>query len=243
MEVEKLRVAICDDQTKDLQRIKSVILATAKELWIEKSIVISLFSDGKSLYKSNSENPYDLLFLDIEMPEWNGLELARRLCIGNPKPKLIFVSSHESWVFDTYEYMPLWFVRKDALERDMKKALLKYFQLTSKRKISYKIKQGFSYKNILIKDILYIECSGHKLTLKTVRGEDYQLYGSLQTIENELAKYDFIRVHRSYLVNQAYIKDIEKTDVLLEGNAAVPLGKDRRRKVREAMDFYDNKQY
>lgn len=238
MVLERIRVAVCDDQPTDLQRINQAILEIMKELGLEESIDIRLFADGKSLYESNSKNPFDLLFLDIEMPEWNGMELAKRLGADNSKLKLIFVSSHENWVFDTYEYMPLWFVRKNSLERDLKKALMKYLQLTSRRTISYKIKQGFSNKDILIKDILYIECNDHQLTLRTMKGEEYQMYGSLQSAENDLKKYDFVRVHRSYLVNQAYITDVEKTDVRLIGDLAVPVAKDRRRSVKEAMVVY-----
>lgn len=239
MTLQRIRVAVCDDQATDLQRIDQVIHKITKELEVDESFDISLFTDGKCLYESNSKNPFDLLFLDIEMPGCSGLELARRLCVSNSKVMLIFVSRHESWVFDTYEFMPLWFVRKSTLERDMKKVLMKYLQLTSRTDVTYKIKQGFGYKDILIKDILYIECSGHQLMLRTVRGEKYQMYGSLQPIEGDLQKYNFVRVHRSYLVNQAYIIDVEKTDVRLAGDRAVPVAKDRRKQIKEAMDVYN----
>ena len=239
MKLEKIRVAVCDDQPSDLQKIKKAI----QEFWTGNDMDISLFSDGNSLYRSHCANPYDLLFLDIVMPECDGLELARRLCVSNPKLKLIFVSGHERYVFDTCEHMPLWFIRKNILEQDMEKALLKYLKLTSQRTIWYRIKQGFGYRNVFIKEILYIECSGHKLTLRTVEGKDYQLYGSLQSIEKEFEKYDFIRVHKSYLVNQEHILAVEKLDVILKGELRVPLGKDRRKKVRDAMDFYNKRRH
>ena len=175
------------------------------------------------------------------MPERDGFWLAEQLGIHCPKTRLIFVSSHESWVFDAHEYMPLWFVRKGLLKRDMGRALQKYFQVTARRKISYKIQGGFGKSEVLLRDIMYIECNGHTLTYKMSGGQEYSVYGSLKPVEKELGDYGFFRIHRNYLVNQAYISRIEKQDAVLKNGAVVPLGRDRRKGVRERMMEYGRK--
>ena len=58
----------------------------------------------------------------------------------------MFVSNHENVVFDAWEYTPLWFVRKSALERDMMKALRKYFEMTVKTQLRYRMPDGFGLR-------------------------------------------------------------------------------------------------
>ena len=68
----------------------------------------------------------------------DGFELAAKLCMNQPQVGLVFVSAHESFVFDAMEYSPLWFVRKGYLERDMFRGLRKYLQMTSFKGVAQK---------------------------------------------------------------------------------------------------------
>lgn len=243
--MEILRVAVCDDDEIYLNEMKEEIKKEIKEyigrLPGTMDMQLSLFTDGRRLYEAGRQQPFDLVFLDIEMPEWDGFRLAEQLGLSCPETKIIFVSSHESWVFDALEYMPLWFVRKGLLKRDISRAMQKYFQVTARRKISYKIQGGFGAGEVLLRDIMYIECNGHTLTYKMSGGTEYSVYGSLRPVEEELKRYGFLRVHRNYLVNQAYISQIGKMDAVLKNGTAVPLGRDRRKGVKEMMMEYGRK--
>ncbi|WP_367932234.1 LytR/AlgR family response regulator transcription factor [Enterocloster citroniae] len=239
--MEELRVAVCVDDKVYLEQIEEELRECLKGLWGSINLKVSLFTDGDRLYEAGLAQPFDLVFLDIEMPGKDGFWLAEQLCLGCPQTRLIFVSSHESWVFDAHEYMPLWFVRKGLLRRDMNRALQKYFQVTARRKISYKIQGGFGTGEVLLRDIMYIECNGHTLTYKMSGGLEYSVYGSLKQVEEELKEYGFLRVHRNYLVNQAYISQIGKQDAVLKNGAAVPMGRDRRKRIGEMMMEYGRK--
>lgn len=233
-----MRVGICDDEESDLEQIREVFCRKAKELDSDVRLEVELFHDGQSLYDAACRKAFDLVFLDIEMPQWDGFKLAGELSQDSPDTRLIFVSSHESWVFDAHEYMPLWFVRKGLLERDMNRALCKYFHMTACRKIRFKINDGFEIREILLRDILYIECNGHQLTVQLVGGTSYYVYGSLKPVEADLSGHGFLRVHRNYLVNQAYVREVGKEEIILKGGANLPMGRDRRKDVREAMIRY-----
>lgn len=100
------------------------------------------------MYKDSQSQGFSLVFLDWEMPEIDGFDLAGQLYLKNPHLKVVFVSNYESIVFDAYEYMPLWFVRKSSLERDMLKALQKYLGITTKVKLRYRM-TGISLLNFL----------------------------------------------------------------------------------------------
>ena len=172
------------------------------------------------------------------MPGLDGFALAERLCLDRPQTRLVFVSRHESLVYDAPEYMPLWFVRKSRLERDMYKALRQYFRVTASTRITYRLKDGFSFR-----DILYVECSGHRITICRTDGSRLEKYGSLKAMEGELAGCHFIRIHKNYLVNQEYIKEVGKREVYLTDGKALEMGRDRRAAVRDAMIQYEKGSY
>lgn len=85
------------------------------------------FSDGQTCLSQLRNRNFNILFLDIEMPGMDGFSMAGKMQKSYPNIVLIFVSSHESLVFQSYEYDTFWFMRKSALIADLKKAIDKYF--------------------------------------------------------------------------------------------------------------------
>ncbi len=238
MTLQTINVGICDDEAFDRNRIKEAVENHAAVLTKDVRFHIRLFPSAQALTEANLVSAFDLVFLDIVMPGEDGFQLARHLCAGKVLPRIIFVSNHDNLIFDSQEYLPFWFVRKGQLERDIRLALAKYLELVSVRKISYKLKNGFGYREILLADMVYIECSGHELTVKMKDGSCYQIYGSLKSMEDELSPLGFIRVHRNFLVNQAYVADVAQRDILLLDGIEIPVGKDRKKAVAEAMVLY-----
>ena len=237
-----INIGICDDEVSDRIRIKQAVENEAASLITDVRPYIQLFPNA-SLLKANQVSPFHLVFLDVLMPEENGFELARYLRAGNALPQIVFVSNHDNLIFDSQEYTPLWFVRKNLLEKDIHRALAKYLELVSVKKINYKIKEGFGYREILLADIVFIECSGHELSIRMKDGGRYYVYGSLKSVENELSPCGFARVHRNYLVNLSYVSDIAQKEVILLDRTEIPMGKDRKRKIMEAMAVYRKKVY
>lgn len=239
---EQLRVGICDDREEDIDRIEGALRSAVEENRQAVSVLCSRFLDGESLYETSRKEKFDLFFLDIEMPGVDGFKLAARLCMDRPQPRLVFVSIHESFVFDSPRYMPLWFVRKSMLERDMYKAMRMFFHVTAQLEVSYRLKGGFGSRNLLAKDILYIECSGHSLSCRLADGGILERHGSLKPLEEELAEYRFLRIHKNYLVNQEYIKEVGRREVYLSNGETLEMGRDRRPLVRKAMLQYEREQ-
>ena len=95
--METLRVAVCDDDRVYLEQIKEEIKEYIGSMPGTVDMQVSLFTDGRRLYEAGQQQPFDLVFLDIEMPERDGFWLAEQLGISCPETRLIFVSSHESW--------------------------------------------------------------------------------------------------------------------------------------------------
>lgn len=243
MNKEELRIAICDDRREDVNRIITVLNNSFRQIDNSVRVCYSKFYDGEKLYEMSRKETYHLIFLDIEMPGLDGFELADRLYPHRPQTYLIFVSVHESFVFDSSEFMPLWFVRKSNLERDMFRAIRKYFQVTAYTRVNYRMREGFGYRNLPIKDILYIEGSGHNLIIQLIDGSRLEKYGSLKSMEEELAKSHFLRIHKNYLVNQEYIKEVGRREVYLKNKIILEMGRDRRTAIREAMQQFEKGYY
>lgn len=239
MDKRECRVAICDDSVEDLACIEDALKKALQKAGQPIRLIYRKFSDGETLYDATRTEAFDLLLLDIEMPDMDGFQLAERLCMERHSFYLIFVSVHESFVFDASEYMPLWFVRKSNLERDLFRAVNKYLQITAFTRVNYRMKEGFGFRELPLQDILYIECSGHSLFIRRTDGSCLRKYGSLKSMEEELEGYHFLRIHKNFLVNQRYVKEVGKREVYLTDDSALEMGRDRRAGVREAMLQYE----
>jgi len=239
MTKEELQVGICDDKAEDIDLIEAALHRALKKTEIPVRLVCHKFTDGESMYEICGKETFHLLFLDIEMPGLDGFGLASKLCTGRRHVYVVFVSAHNSFVYDSFAFAPLWFVRKEMLDQDMCKAVKMYFQETASRRISYRLESGFGIHNLLIRDIIYIEGSGHNLAIQMVNGDRMGKYGSLKAMEEELAGYHFLRIHKNFLVNQCYIKEVGKREIyLLDGNT-LEMGRDRRATIRMAMLQYE----
>lgn len=237
MDSRKIEIGIFDDEPDELVRIGDEVKRSLDAL-NEDEMEVHLFLNAEEMYEDSHKRSYSLVFLDLKIPELKGFELARLLYMGNQEVKVVFVSSHESMVFDAYEYMPLWFVRKSQLTEDIRRALRKYFQITLKKRLNFRIKLSFGVKEVLVSEILYIECAGHKLTVKLVNSISYQVYGSLKKVETELSRYGFLRIHKNYLVNQMYIKEIRSRTVVLGDGTELDMGKNRKKAILSALNQY-----
>ena len=240
---DTLRIGICDDDKEDLWRIEEAVRTSINKINIPVTIESHLFGIGEDMYEANRQESFDLFFLDIEMPELDGFKLARKICSGNPQVCLIFVSAHDSFIFDSQEYMPFWFVRKGMLEKDMLLALQKYFEVTVSKRIHYRLKDGRGYRDLFLQDIMYIECQGHMLMLQKADGKVYKQYGSLKALEEKLSGHDFLRIHKSFLVNQKYIDEIGKREVRLLDGTVLEMGRDRRKALCESRLEYERKRH
>lgn len=232
-----LFIGVCDDEENDLKRIGEVLQAELQKLDVSITARLHLFSSGEELYRAIRKEDFDLLFLDIEMPGTDGFLLAKQIHMANCKTDVIFVSTHESLVFESQEYSPVWFVRKKNLERDCFLALRKYLQTFLPEERLHTIGRY----TCPIRDILYIESSGHLLTIRKTNGQIFEQYGSLKAMEASLSEHGFLRTHKSYLVNLQYIEEIGRRDIRLTDGTVLEMGRDRRKAILETMRQYKEK--
>ncbi|HEY4290393.1 MAG TPA: LytTR family DNA-binding domain-containing protein [Puia sp.] len=174
----------------------------------------------------------DVLFLDIEMPGINGLQLARQL--KNPQLLLVFITSHAEFAVDGYELEAFDYLLKPFTpERFSRLALrLRDFSLLRQKAFAFEreqeaetlvIKQGYEKHKIQLKEILYLEAM-KDYTRIIVPGKQFLVLATLSSMQEQLPAGRFIRIHRSYVVNPDKIIGTGGNKVSLPG-CELPVGK------------------
>lgn len=235
-----IRAAICDDERDMLDRLCERILTEARPRNIE--ISIEGFISGEELLKAHKENAFDAVFLDIDMPRINGFDIAEKLNHSNKDGStlIVFVTSHDELVYSSLKFRPFRFIRKSYLKSELPEVLSAVNSEISKRnagrKIPFRTKSGEVFIDAAA--IEYIEIYGHTLRVCVSGGEFTECYGSLSALEEQLSQFDFVRAHKSYLVNLKYIFSIEKTQIILDDKTAVPLSRYKAAEVKAKFRNY-----
>ena len=227
-----IKIAILDDDKTALMISTSAVEAFLKEKNAEYRLFS--FSNPLNFLASAKEEKFDLSFLDIDMPEMNGLNVANELTAISKYGQIIFLSQREDLVFECLKFHPFGFIRKSKLIDDFSLMMNQYFQTISNNesneaKIDFFDKtKTFSFK---IKEIVYIEGDRNyqKVVLKDKTSQNIRV--PLGTLEDKLREHGFLRIHKGYLVNYLYIRSIESEEVYLTTGISLPMAKKRKEEI------------
>lgn len=228
-----LKIAICDDEKVFTSKIEKIIKDTATDHGIQVSV--DVFFDGAKLieYMKLHEVAYDLIFLDIEMEELDGIETAKRIREFDDLVYLIYVTSHESYAVEAYEVEPFSFIVKPIQEEKVVKKFLRVYEKINKGMAYIGFKSRNDYRKVLLNEVMYFESDKRLIYIHLSDGSIEQYYGKLNDIEDKMkqTKKDFWRIHRSFLVNARYIKVKEYNKVILTNGETLNIGEDRRKDI------------
>ena len=227
-----LKIAILDDDKTALMISTSAVEAFLKEKNAEYRLFS--FSNPLNFLASAKEEKFDLSFLDIDMPEMNGLSVANELATISKYGQIIFLSQREDLVFECLKFHPFGFIRKSKLIDDFSLMMNQFFQTvanneSNETKIDFFDKtKTYSFK---IKDIVYIEGDRNyqKVVLKDKSSQNIRV--PLGTLEEKLREYGFLRIHKGYLLNYLYIRSIENEEVYLTTGTSLPMAKKRKEEI------------
>lgn len=217
-----LEIAIIDDEKVFVDILHNKVSALLSDM--NADYRITTFVESEKLLQASSHQQFDLLFLDIDMPNITGMDIAHRIRLKNMNTEVIFVTNKEELVYDTIKYGPFRFIRKSRLELEIEEALRNYLKKSGQKNVTRFFSTDNGKTSVKVIDIVYVEVQSHKLTIHL---NDKTIYanGNLNDIESDIEKYGFIRIHKSYLVNFRYIEFIHQKEVILDDGNALPLSR------------------
>jgi len=179
-------------------------------------LMYSLSSAIEAVHVLNHEN-IDLIFLDIEMPEMTGIDFLNAL---STLPQIIIVSSKEKYALTAFEYDVTDYLLKPFDYARFCKAVQKAIDRQEKNRIYAKsdeifIKQNFSLVKLRYTDILWVEAMENYVIINTF-DEKYTVHFTMHAIEEKLPPKEFMRVHRSFIVNIDKIHSIEDNSICIK---------------------------
>lgn len=228
------RMAICDDNRADVIYLKSFVEKWAKKA--EAALQIEYFSSAEAfLFQYEEDKSYDILFLDIEMGEMNGVELARKIRKENRLVQIIFITGYMEYIAEGYDVEALHYLLKPVTAQKLNGVLDRAAErLKSKEKVLCLELPG-AVVRVALGEIRYLEVQRNYVTVHGA--EDYTVKKTLHELEKELDG-SFCRTGRSYIVNLHFVKKITRTQVILKDGREIPLSRNCYEKVNRAVIQY-----
>lgn len=216
-------VGIVDDNKKYAEKLAEDIKLWGSEHG--RSITPVIFTDAQ-IFSGQAEVrfDYDILFLDVSMPNVSGIDLARQIRKAHPYVPIVFISDYMQFSPLGYEVNAVRYLNKAA--SDFYEKLDECMNYTVKMWESFNVK-AYVFKNktgamqIPYTDIVYFEVRNHCIHIFTTSGE-HTLWRSMKELLTELPEF-FVRTHRSYIANIYHMQSILPNEIVMTGNVRIPL--------------------
>ena len=186
----------------------------------------------------------DLIFLDVEMPNMTGIEFLEQAPI---LPMVIFTTSKAEYAYNAFEFKAVDYLKKPFNYKRFSEGInraLELWNVQNSEKVPFVDAPNISSKSIFIKekgrhvrigidDILYFENVSDYVRIH-VNDKQHLIYSTLKNVDAKLTSSQFLRVHRSYIVNLEKIVDIEENTLVI-GRTVIPIGKAHKSKLMKRL--------
>ena len=210
-----LRIAICDDEKKDRETIEHAAQAFFRSAGLD--VEIRTFASAKSLLLDPA--PCDLYLLDVLMPEKDGIYTARDIRQKHPDAVIVFITSMIESAVDSYRVEAAGFLLKPVTEAafaETMERLMRHGRLGPET--SLRIMYEHTPVDIPLRRLVVLESNLHRVHIR-VDGRVYTISQRLKDLEAQLNnRGDFIRCHQSFIVNLAYVGQLEGSSFILKEN-------------------------
>lgn len=219
-----IKVAVCDDEEQVCIKLINMIKTFFNEL--ERQVWVAEFREGNGLLKSNIH--FDIIFLDIDMPEMDGIETAKKLRTWDVSSKIIYVTHYNQYKGKAYKVHAFDYIKKPISDGEifnvLKEAIYYLDNTSIKHKYAFTTEDGIL--TLDLDDIYYFEYASRKVIINTSKGKYIATY-SLKELIEKFGPFNFLSPHKSFIVNMIYIKCIKGFDIFMENGDMLPLGQKR----------------
>jgi len=229
-----LKIAVCDDSRVDVE-----MLEQAFDGLKQYPITYDVYFGAEELlkYVTMHEEVYHLYMFDIEMPQVNGLELAKEIRKNDAKALFVFLTSYTQYVMDVFEVITFDYISKPITKEKLESVILKAMQYL------HMIRQDFVFQfrknqfRLSCDDILYFEKKGRQAVIHTL-SDNYKTNMTTEEIWKQLDEKVFAHIHVSYIINLGHIRAIEGDEVILDNEEHLLIARSHKQKLKEKhMEF------
>lgn len=229
-----MRIAICDDEQQVTKEFEMLLKDEGEDM------VLSIYHDPLLFLKD--KNVYDAVFLDIDMPQMNGIEVGNYLRKEHTQTAIIYVTNLSEYRPMAFGVHAFDYIEKPMNKEKLKKILndLKTYQKPNivMPTIAFKSKEGIL--RLPIADILYFEFLNRKVYLHTTQ-KTYALVSTLYSIKDAMKAYHFESPHKSFCINLDHVRLVKGYDIFMSNDIVIPLSQKRSSEFRAALNHYLSK--
>ena len=178
---------------------------------------------------------FDLIFLDIELKAMNGVNLGAKIRteLQNEKTHIVYISAKSEYAMELFAVRPLNFLIKPVQEQDIIKNLEKAIKLSQYYDDYIKFQRGSELYSVAYGEARYFSTTGRKVEIHTT-SVDLDFYGKLDDVQAKTPP-GFIRIHKSYLIHEMYVKKWEYEMVVMNRDEQLSISPRYRKAVREML--------
>ena len=242
-----MKITICDDSIKDLLDTEKLLLKY-KTQYPDKDFEVEKYTDPSRLFQKIAEGRLtDIYILDMLMPKRTGIDLGRQIRMSGSENIIIYITSSEDYALDAYEVRAVRYLLKPLDEVRLFESLDYALSYTmAKTGPTYMIRTKNGLLPRAYSKIEYIESAARKLELHLADGELLQSLFIRTSFEEEVRELtehgNFLQIHKSFLVNLDYVKQLTADSVIMNSGAQLPVSRAKAPKVkREYLLFVSEK--
>lgn len=227
-----ITIAVCDDTIQYRQETVALLEQWSREQGT--SIKVDSFDNGDSLLASLAHQPYDLIFLDIIMPMFSGIDTCAEIRKENRQTKIIFLSVSPEFGVDAFRVKANGYLLK-PLSPSSLYALMDEYLKEKEETSKFLIARSMSMvRKVPLHMISHLEAQNKQIMIYTSDGHMLTVTTPLHQLAPQLDDPCFFQCHRSYIVNMNFIHTLTKTELTMSGGQTIPISRNCSKELHSA---------
>lgn len=230
-------LALCDDSQSDLDTLRGHLAQLRREHLQFEEIALQNGYELVELHRTGRR--FHLIILDMMMEPVDGIQTARLIREYDADVPILIVTATPEYAIDGYQVGASRYILKPVQQESFLaevRRVLRRAEASGQKSFSFASDSGVT--KLLLEEITYLESNLRTITLHTVGGRQYQFTGKISDLEQQLQQQDFVRVHKSYLVNLRHLHKLFKETITLTGGDTVPVSKYKSKEIHQQLLAY-----
>ncbi|WP_425449767.1 LytR/AlgR family response regulator transcription factor [Dethiothermospora halolimnae] len=233
----ELNIVICDDEPVQVGIISSFI----DRMGLDAEINIIKTYSGEGLIETIKNKEVDIVFLDIEMKEMNGMEVGEYIRERNKDAIIVFITGYKDYAFNAFKIKAFDYIMKPITEKKFQNLMKEIIDKVNEKSYLkdiynvFTLKKGEQYIKLNYDKIYFFEKVVHKIRVHTYDGE-YETYGTIKGLKEQLDMDTFIQCHQGYIVNKTKIFEYSGKEIYIEDlDQYIPVSRRFNKKIRQVV--------